>query len=212
MSLPKRNLFIRLLYGLSIIGMFAFMVWIAWPANNYFSDVAAADTAKHNGEKSTATHVRPASVLADTTETDQLTEDNQLLIAGLGQTINLNANIEKQIGQHWEKFARLNISRQMTAKDPLQVVAVYHQYDNQRNQFRLTLGYRTTKAVATEGLLDTVKLSNGAYLKRPDASVLDYWQAPEKTQQRLKLEADYEEYQLDEQYQILSQTAFLAVQ
>lgn len=197
MALPKRNIALRILYGMSMLGMFGFLFWQSLPFDA-------------NG-KNLFANQRPSVPDSSTTHTAVKRYETVKLytrkVGGITRTLDLSTHLNSQIDQHWLDFANSALAADLPLHNQ-QVYAVYHNYDGQRSTVQLTLGFIHA---GNRQYPSVVTLAAGRYLKLPRISVLDGWQQAETLPGPLRLQTDYEIYQLDPDFQPESQITFLAL-
>ncbi|WP_370299085.1 hypothetical protein [Pontibacterium sp.] len=198
MSLPKRNGLIRVMYGLSMIGMFVFL---GNEAVSYASEPPAP--AKAKAAEPVARSVAPETTAPNTLPIKQ----NKLLkVQGISTVLNLDGDVEAQINQHWLAFAESKLANSLPQSR--EVYAVYSDYDNKRNSVSLTLGFAKQGSVV--GTV-TATIDTGLYLPVSGKTVLESWQKPDLSAQSLRYETDYERWVLDKNYQPVRVTAHLGL-
>lgn len=197
MALPKRNVVLRIIYGLAMLGMFGFLFWQSVPfdanGNNLFSNNAPT-------EASSSTALPPQKRY----ETVKLYTRK---VGGITTTLDLSEPLESQINQHWLNFANSPLAADLPQHNQ-QVYAVYHHYDSQHSVVQLTLGFIH---VGDRQYDTVVTLAAGLYLKLPHQSVLEGWQQADTFPGALRFDADYEIYHLNPDFQPESQITFLAL-
>lgn len=201
MALPKRNIALRILYGIAILGMFGFLFWQSLPfdadGKNLFSDERPSVTGSSTTEQ-----------LIDTVEKRYETVKLYTRkVGGITRTLDLSTHLNSQIDQHWLDFANSPLATDLPLHNQ-QVYAVYHHYDSQRSTVQLTLGFIHA---GNRQYPSVVTLAAGRYLKLPRIGVLEGWQQAETLPGTLRLQTDYEIYQLDPDFQPASQITFLAL-
>jgi len=198
MSLPKRNGLIRVVYGLSMIGMFVFL---GNEAVSYASGPPAPAEAK-------AVKPREPSAARQTMATNTLPikQGTPLKVQGVSTVLNLDSDVDAQINQHWLTFAQSELANSLPQSR--EVYAVYSDYDNKHNSVNLTLGFVIQDPVA--GTV-TATINTGLYLPVSGKTVLESWQKPDLSAQSLRYETDYERWILDKNYQPVRVTAHLGL-
>ncbi len=201
-ALPRRNPMILTAYAIAIIGMLGFMVWLIWPYQ-------VAETRPDIHSSTSTSTSTPVRVTTGSGPESPVYRES-LKIVGSSQWIELNCDSHPQIEGLWRRFAERDLAAELFVKEALSVYAVYHRYDASRNRVLLTLGY----PVATNRVLprqtEAILIAAGDYLRLPGGEVLQAWDDADLVDQ-LKYAADFEEYQLDRSYNVLSQTAFVAL-
>jgi len=236
-TLPKRNPILLGGYGLALIGMFGFLTWQSLPYDatgaSYFAQDAQATTpaqapnrtaepVNSNTAGTVATAVAPSAVKPARIAASPVPQsDNQSAapsdrnivkeygrtVGGITRTLSLNTELNSQINAHWQTFANSPLANDLQ-RNRNQVFAVYHGYNDQRNTVELTLGYIS---YGDRQYASSVNIVTGRYLKRPEKTVLGSWQTADQLPGQLRYITDYEIYQLDQYFQPVSQTAFLAL-
>lgn len=198
MSLPKRNGLLRVVYGLSMIGMFIFL---GNETVSYASEPPA--TAETKTAKPAASATVPQTVAANALPIKQ---NKPLKVQGVSTVLNLDGDVEAQIHQHWMTFAESTLANSLPQSR--EVYAVYSDYDSERNSVSLTLGF--TKHGQIIGAV-TATINIGTYLPLSGKTVLESWQKPGLSDQSLRYKTDYEHWVLDKNYQPVSVTAHLGL-
>ncbi|MGB0466937.1 MAG: hypothetical protein ACPGF7_05300 [Pontibacterium sp.] len=200
MALPKHNGFIRLIYFVAIVLMFAFAGWL--------TQTSLMSEPSYTGAEASASHQS-----AKTPATEKTTYlSNALVIAGIKSRVDLSADVQSQLDKSWQAFAQLDLATTLRVKDPLKVFAVYHSYNPQKNQVSVTLGYSAPKNFKTNGSIHTVTVDPGRYKVLPHSYVLDSWAKAAQFKTPLKFKGDYEIYLLTPDYQVDQLTAYMAIQ
>ena len=197
MALPKRNLGLRILYGISMLGMFGFLFWQSLPLDANGNNLLSS-------EKSSV--VTPSTATTPKKHYQTVKHDTRK-VGGITTTLDLSKHLNNQIDQHWLDFAHSPLAADLSQHNQ-QVYAVYHNYDEQRSTVQLTLGFVHIK---DRQYSSEVTLAAGRYLKLPRTSVLEGWQQAETLPKALRFQADYEIYQLDPDFLPKSQITFLAL-
>lgn len=197
MALPRRNIGLRILYSISMLGMFGFLFWQSLPLDANGNPLLAS-------EKPSV--VRPATATTPEQRYQTVKHDTRK-VGGITITLDLRENLNSQIDQHWLNFARSPLAADLSQHNQ-QVYAVYHNYDEQRATVQLTLGFVHAR---DQQYSSVVTLAAGRYLKLPRTSVLEGWQQAETLPGVLRFQADYEIYQLAPDFQPESQITFLAL-
>lgn len=204
MSLPKRNGLIRVVYGISMAGMFVFL---GSEAVSYASEPSEpVANASSNAVQST---VRAAehtpSIQPAATKTLPVQQHTPLNIHGIRTVLMLEGDVTAQINQHWQTFADSELAQAMP--QTREVYAVYNNYDSGDNSVTLTLGFTRQGAVPGSRAI----IESGLYLPEADKTVLEAWQKPNISADALRYKSDYERWILDENYQPASVTAYLGL-
>jgi len=198
MSLPKRNGLIRVMYGLSMVGMFVFLGTEAISYTEKPTPQAAVKLAEPIANapapRATVSNVLP------------IQQNQPLRVNGLSTVLNLNGDIDAQISHHWLSF----VESEQVKFLPLsrEVYAVYSDYDSDRSTVSLTLGFIKQGPVLGAA---TATINKGMYLPVSGKTVLESWQKPDVSAQSLRYETDYEQWTLDKHYQPVGVTAHLGL-
>lgn len=215
MILPKHNVFLRWLYIVGVIGMFIFMSMVIW---SYLSE----GTADSNADSSANYNSQILSQVAEYYSSDLDNKNNESFdtkkILGLVEQpevsilvkkfeLNLNQIIENQMSAFWlllfDDNVMLSSKGLITDKT---VYQVYRNYDPTKNVVDVLLGFKVNDSVSDS---DYEILTLEAGLMLPRKSVLDSWQNYEQLPIKLVYELDFEVFQLDERFNVISQKAFL---
>ncbi len=197
-ELPKRNPLVLTAYAVAIIGMLGFMVWVIWPYS-------------YEEEKPNlhASHANPVHI-ATTSVPGRSVYREPVTIVGSSQWIELKGDSRQQIDASWRRFAGRDLAAELYVRDALRVYAVYHRYDAARNRVLLTLGYPVPPQQILPRETQAILIEAGDYLQHPGGEVLRAWEDAGLAD-RLKYVADLEEYQLDPGFNVITQTAFVAM-
>lgn len=201
MSLPKRNVLIRVVYGVSMVGMFVFLGSEA---------VSYATLPSASTQEVTATPVpQPARQRAATEQPDPtlpIRQATPFKVNGISAELDLNGDVNAQINQHWLAFANSKLVESLPQSR--EVFAVYSNYNETRNSVSLTLGFAKQGPVIGPAY---VTVNTGLYLPITGKTVLESWQKPDISAQSLRYETDYEQWILDTNYQPVRVTAHLGL-
>lgn len=228
-TLPKRNPILLGGYSLALVGMFGFLAWQSLPYNadgtSYFASKSQATTpalmtSANADDVQNTDHVTTTQPEANDTkhsadassQSPMPTEQNVIkeygrTVGGITTTLSLDAELHHQINAHWQAFADSTLANDLQ-RNRNQVFAVYHDYNEQNNTVELTLGYIS---YGDRQYTSSVNIVTGRYLKRPQKTVLGSWQTADQLPGQLRYATDYEIYRLDQHFQPISQTAFLAL-
>jgi hypothetical protein len=121
--------------------------------------------------------------------------------------LDLNQPIHKQVSKFWlllfDDEVMLSSDGIVTDKT---VYQVYRNYEPMKNTVEVLLGFKVSESMS-HSKYEVLILESGAML--PRKSVLDSWQNHEQLPIKLSYELDYEVFQLDDRFQVISQKAFL---
>ena len=188
--LPKRNSMIVIIYSLLILFMFFFLSAVL-----YF----------HLPQQKTNVHAE----LTDNTVVQQ----PQKIVLGKYYSLPLSGQYKVLLNHAWEDFYQdKNINRLAHPKNEKEVYQIYSNYNAAENKVDILIGYLVDKTQKVSSPYDVLTLASGKYLKTQ--SVLDTWYQAQanKPAVNINYQYDYEQIQLDEQYAIHSQTAYLSVE
>ncbi|WP_028469026.1 effector binding domain-containing protein [Neptunomonas japonica] len=200
MALPKHNGFIRLIYFVAILIMFGFFGWLIQASLTSEQPYTSAGT--NTSQQPTTKSLTPKTAYVS----------DGAVIVGIESRIDLSADVQHQLDQSWQEFAQQDLASALTAKDPLRVFAVYHSYNQKKNQISVTLGYPAPKNFKLNGRIHAVSVDPGQYIVLPHRYVLDSWAKANQFVNQLKFKGDYEIYLLTPDYQIDQFTAYMAIQ
>lgn len=228
-TLPKRNPFLLAIYMLAVVMMFVFIIWIVlYPYATPDYDDTTTGAAYDQGDFGSAT-VEPAVAIqaikkttADTTSHIQISNTNvvaglvpeqrqPLRLASISGQLDLQRPLQPQIDNIWQRFIKADLLNKVEITNSTQVYAVYHGYREKTQRLSMTLGYVINNHAYMPTGVTELQVSGGRYLRLTGESVLDNWDKPQRFGDALKFTADYELYLLNENYQVLNQVAFLAV-
>ena len=219
-TLPKRNPFLLAIYMLAVVMMFVFIGWIALYPYAGSADSQSYLAPATNSPKTVAQTAQKTTT--DTTARIQTNNTNtvaglapeqrqSLRLVSVSNQLNLQRPLQIQIDHLWQRFIEADLLNKVEITNSLQVYAVYHSYNEESQIISMTLGYVINDHTYMPTGVNELKVSGGRYLRLPDENVLKNWDKPQRFGNALKLEADYELYLLDENYQVLNQVTFLAV-
>lgn len=206
MSLPARNLPVRILYSLAMITMVTFLAWEAWaPLSD--SSVYVASTDQNATEMSTQTvteYTQPETSQLTTAATRNV---RALHILGVSTRIYLDDQVDWQIEEHWRRFASSAQASQLVPTEP--VFAIYTDFNSSQNSVMLTLG----PAVARGN--NTLTIEPGNYKTFRNSTVLQAWESIDNDEaagtDAYLFQTDFEQWQLDKNFQPAAVTAFIGM-
>lgn len=211
MALPKHNMFLRGLYIIGVIGMFIFMSMVI---RGYWSE----GTADYKTEIRAGYDSLTSSQMTDYDASKQETESKPVKLLGLVERpafkvltksyiLDLNQPIHDQISKFWlllfDDEVMLSSNGILTDKT---VYQIYRNYEPMKNTVEVLLGFKVSESMS-DFEYETLILEASSML--PRRSVLDSWQNHEQLPIKLSYELDYEIFQLDDRFQVISQKAFL---
>ncbi|GGK72415.1 hypothetical protein [Amphritea balenae] len=202
MALPQRNLLLRGLYGLSMIGMFAFLIWQSWLPFSEAAVVAQPQSDKPSQAKQLSVVKQQSS--EEITVTNQPVWQSVFGISGLSRKVDLQSDVDQQIRDHWQALAESPLAGYIQADKP--VYGIYRDYDSSTNTVILTLGIKAQ----VEGM-PRIAVAEGRYKTYRDDTVLDVWQKTKDSYKDFLYQSDFERWQLDNNYQPVAVTAFLGL-
>jgi len=199
MTLPKRNLALRVIYSLSMVGMFVFLGWqaLAYDSAPPTAAISTGNTAPLSVAQSPVVDKQPQPMIH---------QQQALAVHGLSSVLNLDDDLDSQINQLWLRFAYSSLAEQLP--DNAEVYAVYTDYDRQSNQLKLTLGLTSGTGAETQS---SIAIAPGDYLSVADKTVLAFWQQPGTRAHKQRFLSDYEIWTLDGQLQPVKVTAFIGI-
>ncbi|WP_271272304.1 effector binding domain-containing protein [Aliamphritea hakodatensis] len=217
--LPKRNPFLLAVYFLAVIMMFVFIAWvILYPyGSSGYTGAAVSQHMQDTGRQETAPAAvsptaQPNRTVNTNTVAGRVPEQRQpLRLAGTGIQLNLQRPLQTQIDQAWQRFIDTDLLSQVEITNSTQVYAVYHGYSQQAQTVHMTIGYVINERTYIPAGTHVLDVAGGRYLRLSGENVLDNWSNSQRFGDALTYTADYELYLLNENYQVLSQVAFLAV-
>ncbi|MBN3561963.1 effector binding domain-containing protein [Aliamphritea spongicola] len=222
--LPKRNPFLLAVYFLAVIMMFVFIAWvILYPygssgytgaaVSQHMQDTGRQESTRQETTKAAVSQTaQPSRSVNTNTVADQVPEQRQpLRLAGTGIQLNLQRPLQTQIDRAWQRFIDTDLLSKVEITNSTQVYAVYHGYNQQAQTVRMTIGYVVNERGYVPTGIDVLEVAGGRYLRLSGENVLDNWSNSQRFGDALTYTADYELYLLNENYQVLSQVAFLAV-
>lgn len=199
-SPPKINPLLKTLYLFGVIGMFSFFYLLVrqYAVDSKFNQqttIATAATA--NTTASSPVSSMPA-----------LKSMPEFYISGKAFTLHLNDDVQPQIDKAWLIFANKDITGMLSSKyEGKEIYAAYHDYLPENNELTLVLGYATAKQEPLPSGYLSILLPAGNYFETNN--ILTTWYQVDKLNLDLSYRGDYEIYQVDSSYQVLSQTAYL---
>lgn len=211
MELPKHNIFLRGLYIIGVIGMFVFMSMVI---RGYWSE----GTADYKTESSEGFDSQTLAQVTEYYVSEQETKSKPVKMVGLVErprlniltksyVLDLNQPIHKQISKFWlllfDDEVMLSSDSIVTDKT---VYQIYKNYEPMKNTVEVLLGFKVSESMS-HSKYEVLILESGSML--PRKSVLDSWQNHEQLPIKLSYELDYEIFQLDDHFQVISQKAFL---
>lgn len=211
MELPKHNIFLRGLYIIGVIGMFVFMSMVI---RGYWSE----GTADYKTESSEGFDSQTLAQVTEYYVSEQETKSKPVNMVGLVErpglniltksyVLDLNQPIHKQISKFWlllfDDEVMLSSDSIVTDKT---VYQIYKNYEPMKNTVEVLLGFKVSESMS-HSKYEVLILESGSML--PRKSVLDSWQNHEQLPIKLSYELDYEIFQLDDHFQVISQKAFL---
>lgn len=211
MELPKHNIFLRGLYIIGVIGMFVFMSMVI---RGYWSEGTADYKTESSEEFDSQTLAQVTEYYVSEQETKSkpvkmvgLVERPRLNILTKSYVLDLNQPIHKQISKFWlllfDDEVMLSSDSIVTDKT---VYQIYKNYEPMKNTVEVLLGFKVSESMS-HSKYEVLILESGSML--PRKSVLDSWQNHEQLPIKLSYELDYEIFQLDDHFQVISQKAFL---
>ena len=214
MALPAHNMFLRGLYLLLIIGMFIFMsivirgYWAQSPdsldATQGISETDAyyqyqVDGLEQQIEKAEKS-VKSAVGLANRPSVN---------VAAKHFLLDLNQSVDGQMAAFWRALFEDDILFNSDAiRNNRIVFQIYDNYDHTSNTVSVFLGFEIIKVLKSVNH-HYIQLPEQAML--PRKSVLYSWQNAEQLPFALVYELDYEVFQLDKDFNTISQKAFLNI-
>jgi len=205
MTLPKRNPLLWTLYILLVISMFVFMATVSYmglPEEGNFNTVTV--------QEAQADYSYPEDSNAVINKMNGITDmpEITLVVKPYPTKITLNNNLDAVINRVWEEFYSDQTIHQF-AEQERTVYALYSDYDSSSNTMEVALGYRINNK-AKHSSMHYVTLSAGQYYQAE--SIVDGWQQAANLPITFTFENDFEIYQLDNQYKVISQQAFIGIQ
>ena len=212
MALPKHNPVLKVMYFFSIIGMFVFMSLVIrsyWPQDT----VAQPLVIDHQP----ATQVISTDIANNSaTQSDQQKSQKpgtiktpDLYRVTRSYPLDLNGDIEAQHQQFWQEFYDdKEIHTLEGIESHFHIYQVYRNYDPATSGVEVLLGYRVTKASAFN---NTNSLHIPAADALPRHNVLYSWQNYKQLPAELTFDTDYEVFQLNKHFEVISQRAYLHV-
>lgn len=194
MALPRRNLVVRILYILLMLGMLAFLISVTMSAFEY-------DASQTGSTPPAATESRPG---------EQVENMSAFRIAGISRNFGPDADLEAGIAGLWGEFGAYDYAAATNTTDPLTVYVAYVRQSPSNMRMRVTIGYPVgDDFAASDGRLRVAQLPAARRLAMPSASALEYWTAAQSAQYTAL--ADFDIYQLDPNYQVSSHMAYPAI-
>ncbi|TQV87156.1 GyrI-like domain-containing protein [Aliikangiella coralliicola] len=207
MTLPRHNLILRTAYILLVLFMFAFMGMLVrayWPEPESFSYSESEAEQVNSSDKLTgrvSTHTNEAS-----SENVRFLSTTKVL--GIRKNLYLNRDIPMQMESLWAELYATKLHDWFPAENGKRsIYLVYSQYDEEQQSVELTLGFEVGDEGENATGFASISLPQGNYVSRN--SVLESWQNPGEL--ALKYEVDFEVYEVNAQFQVLSQRAYLAI-
>lgn len=219
MALPKHNTFLRWFYILCVIGMFIFMSMVI---RGYFLDDTVAYQAKGNTTKTDeAALAQLAQYYASEQEGNSakralakkagLVDRPALNILARTFVLDLQQPVNEQISAFWLQLFNdeilLSSSSIVTNKTLYQV---YRNYNPVADTVEVFVGFRINTVmsnIVNDSQYKMLTLAEGLML--PRKSVLDSWQNYDQLPIKLSYEFDYDVFQLNARFDVISQKAFL---
>lgn len=195
MPLPKRNIIVRIAYGGLMIGMFAFLIGVAITT---YEEYAAYQ----------------ASPDQTASSSDYAPFGQQIVgfrIAGVGATVRLNANAEQQINALWEQFAGRDLATLTGTRKPKTVYVVYTRTRPDAESMTVTIGYPVATSFSGESWMSITRVPDAKRMEVRAKSALDFWFTGQGTDPSLSRRADFDVYQLDENYNIAGMVSYPAL-
>ncbi len=204
MTLPKHNRFIRFLYGISIVLMFAILFWYVDYTFSYYNSWSAADSAEIQNTTSPATY---ATI-----------ESQGFTIAGKSMTLSWeDAALAQKLSDFWYQFyatADQYYSAGMTEED--RVYIVYDRYDQDAASFRATIGFKIADTHSVEEHLQSAVVNPGKYATFDNAngnrSITNIWSDAIFPQLNPLYSSDFETYRFDSSGNVYEGKICIAVQ
>jgi predicted transcriptional regulator YdeE len=211
-KLPNRNLLLRGFYGISLLGMFAFLANEAWSGHQEYVAYNQTSPTEYPTEEATPqqpvapapTTVKqtrqPANVATTPSENDNIKLVNSspidaFRIEGIQENIDLSKEIDPQLKLLWTTFFKSTYGEKLPNDG--EIYAVYSNYDLNNNSVLVTIGLPTGAASANS----SVEVAAGDYLQSAQKSVLREWQTPRVAPEKLLYQTDFEQWVFDNNYQ-----------
>lgn len=216
-QLPRRNPFLLVLYMLAVISMFVFIAWIVlFPYDGYETEQTASPAYTNTQPVQPQNNPQPVQTRQPAENTNTVAglvpEQRQpLRLAAVTSQLNLQQSLGPQIERAWQRFISADLLSKTEISNSLRVHALYHNYNPETQQLSMSIGYVVAEQGYIPAGVEELQVNGGRYLRLPGETVLDNWNNPQRFGSALSYSNDYEIYLLDENYQVKSQVAFLAV-
>ena len=195
MPLPKRNIIIRLAYGGLMIGMFAFLIGVSVTTYEEYATYQAA----------------PAQAVPRPDPSQFGQQVDGFLIAGVGATVRLDADTERQINALWEQFAGQDFATLTGTREPKTVYVAYSRARPDASQMTVTIGYPVPASFSGDSGISITSIPGATRMEVRAKSALDFWFAEHGTGPSLSRRADFDIYQLDDKYNIAGLVSYPAL-
>ena len=201
MELPRRNLLIRCLYAITMLGMLGFLVWESRLPSMTQAAEGVPVTVQETIEK---TITLPDQKMPSKVAAPVMTVENikAFQVFGLSKLIDLNGDAQRQIADHWEALATASMAEKL--KVGTYIYAVYHDYDSSSNTFILTLGLKEHHSN-----LAGVRVVSGNYEVFPALTVPDAWEKTTADFQNYYYQSDFERWRVGVGYLPAVEQAYL---
>lgn len=214
MSLPKHNPLLKGIYVLLVLVMFAFMTMLIktyWPesdtTNDQYDNYETEFTVNESLTYENKSAINKTVDLNKDEKSDFILKHN-FKIVGLKRKVYLNTNVSGQLNEIWEEFNRAELWNNVTQVENYnEIYVVYDQWNFKQNSVDIVIGYPSFMTVSKNSGLASMDVPKGGFLVRQ--SVLNMWQ--ESSELTLTYTKDFEIYQLDDNYQIQQQSAYLRI-
>lgn len=213
MSLPKHNPLLKGLYVLLVLVMFAFMALLI---NTYWPESEGSDSSYENYGSDYDYELTENKVNEGILEKEANTIkhqsdyvlDQDFRVVGIKRKVYLNTNVSGQLEDLWDEFNRSELWNSVSqVKNYNEIYMVYDQWNFKQNSVDVTIGYPSYMKITNSSGLKAIEVPKGEFLVRK--SVLNMWQ--KSSEMTLTYTKDFEFYQLDEQYNIQQQVAYLRI-
>ena len=201
-SLPNHNPWLRGFYILTVIVMFIFMgllIRVYWP-DSFIKQTQGSM------ESQPDTIAGMQSELAK--EEFQLYEHTAIDIAGIEKELFLAQDIALQMNSIWSELSHMNWNQWLKTESNFYPFYIYYQkYNEDRQSVGLIIGMEVNRFKYVPLHLNQKTIPTGKFLLR--RSVIDTWLSPGSLP--LSYANDFEVIDIDVNYNITSQTAYLSL-
>lgn len=186
---------IRIAYGGLMIGMFVFLIGVAITT---YEEYAA-----YQGS--------PAQTASNANSAQFGQQIDGFMIAGVGATIQLNADTEQQINTLWQQFAERNLATLTGTREPKTVYVAYTRTRQDAGNMAVTIGYPVTPSFKRQNWMSIASIPGARRMEVRAKSALDYWFTGHGGTPSLSRLADFDIYRLDDNYNVAGLVSYPAL-